>query len=114
MQLYNASGAGYIIFSGIKIRPDRRIHAESVMSEAWKPIRDRILQTILEKKYGLLPSQKLFIDLFLTLFEEMIPIALDCNNIFASENWELKKQIIHKMAPLYARFSKKNYVNCCL
>ncbi|KAI9090564.1 hypothetical protein DFS34DRAFT_637158 [Phlyctochytrium arcticum] len=100
----------------IKMRPKRRTAMLALAMTAWQECREELLKTykLAANHPDATPVRKAMIDAILWVFEEAIPLSVDCPYLLASGDLGQIKMCLQRLFPLFTRLEKKNYVNIIL
>ncbi|KAI9091024.1 hypothetical protein DFS34DRAFT_597422 [Phlyctochytrium arcticum] len=101
----------------INMRPKRRTAMLALAMTAWQECRQELLAAY-KKSAASNPEattvRKAMVDTLIAVFEEYIPIAVDCPYLLASGDLLQIKLCLTRLFPLFALLGKKNYVNIIL
>ncbi|KAI9103879.1 hypothetical protein DFS34DRAFT_606205 [Phlyctochytrium arcticum] len=96
----------------IKMRPKRRTAMLALAMTAWQECREELLKTykLAANHPDATPVRKAMIDAILWVFEEAIPLSVDCPYLLASGDLGQIKMCLQRLFPLFTRLEKKNYL----
>ncbi|KAI9102519.1 hypothetical protein DFS34DRAFT_683527 [Phlyctochytrium arcticum] len=101
----------------INMRPKRRTAMLALSMTAWQECRQELLSAY---KLGIAnnpkatPVRKAMVESILSLFEDHIPLAVDCPYLLSSGDLLQVKMCLKRLFPLFALLGEKNYVNIVL
>ncbi|KAI9103390.1 hypothetical protein DFS34DRAFT_608475 [Phlyctochytrium arcticum] len=103
--------------SPINMRPKRRTAMLALAMTAWQECRQEILKSYNLRAAGnsqATPVRKAMLDSIISVFEELIPLSVDCPYLLSSGDIDQIKMCLNRLFPLFAFLGKKNYVNIIL
>ncbi|KAI9098655.1 hypothetical protein DFS34DRAFT_658246 [Phlyctochytrium arcticum] len=101
----------------INMRPKRRTAMLALSMTAWQECRKEVLRSCkaaASSSIKATPVRKAMVDSIISLFEDHIPLAVDCPYLLSSGDLEQIKMCLKRLFPLFTLLGKKNHVNIVL
>ncbi|KAI9103949.1 hypothetical protein DFS34DRAFT_303204 [Phlyctochytrium arcticum] len=101
----------------INMRPKRRTAMLALPMTAWQECREEFLKSYklrIAKNPKATPVRKAMVESILSIFEDHIPLAVDCPYLLTSGDLLQIKMCLKRLFPLFTLLGKKNYLNIVL